>query len=1161
MTEKKKPSPMRLSILRMALSSFRFSWRISVSVAAGVGIATAVMVGALLVGDSMRGSLHDLTLQRLGKTQSVLYPGQFFDFEGLVDDGVHHVPVIFFDKGVLEYKRPDDSIQRSGRVQIVGCDNGFWLLDEFLNDEFFELNDDEIILNQSAADELGVVVGDLVTVRLPIEQAVPADSPLGRKEANTEGLPRLKVVKVLEDRGLARFSLTASQATPLNAFLSRRMIAESLDREGQANMLLFDKIVSDEILNVNLAALGMKLSSVAGQWLNEESKTEKAFQYQSLSSNSLLLPDPVVDRVLQRYKEKGVTPQSTYLANSIERTNSDDTARPGIPYSTITAVDSTVGMPLDYRLDSQRLPTDNIPVVLNQWAADQLNASEGTELEVFYYEPEVEGGEEIERSFSAIVSSIVPLTEPDQPHRRSRPAIFKTPPTRYNDPDLTPVVPGVTDQDSISDWDLPFKLTRKISREDDDYWKNHRLTPKLFLPLDVGRAFFGSRFGVITSIRFPETTPVTEEDLCEVIRPVFQEIGWSITAIRSEQLAASKGTTPFDGLFFALSFFVIAAAVLLIAMLFRLGLIQRMRQYGVLLVTGWSPSDLMRYIFAEGIITAVLGLMIGMVFGVVYAMAVLYALRTWWVGAVTVPFLEFHWSVRSLLIGGFLGLLIAAVTVWMSSRWLMKTRAQNLLSGRNPDAATNQTIRTRSLLRFAVLTLFLISCGLGFFGALSGGQIAAGAFVGSGMSILTASLAAYYLFLSRAPNAKNLEVSFDCHSISRLAVKNMTRYPTRSTMTVGLIASASFLIFAIAAFQLQPSDEGTGGFRLIGESSQPVFEDLSVPAIRAKLMGPDASSLDQTVFEAFRLKVGQDASCNNLYQATRPTVLGIPDSFSGLMRESDMTGFRWAAGVNGSRSYSNWDALQVDANGTADDPIPIILDQNTAMWSLQMMKGVGERKTFEYEAESPIVFEVVGLLSNSLLQGKVMMSEANFERIFPKVNGYQFYLIGCEPSNSENIRSAMESRFSDIGMDLSDASTVLARMMAVQNTYLRTFQSLGALGLLLGTFGLGVAQIRSVLERQSELAILRSLGFSIKRLGLVVFQETMLLLMFGVGFGFISAVLAVLPHAFFAEIDPPLFEPIVLSILIILVGVFTALYTVKRVSTMPLLESLRSEVN
>ena len=226
-------------------------------------------------------------------------------------------------------------------------------------------------------------------------------------------------------------------------------------------------------------------------------------------------------------------------------------------------------------------------------------------------------------------------------------------------------------------------------------------------------------------------------------------------------MAASKGTTPFDGLFFALSFFVIAAAVLLIAMLFRLGLIQRMRQYGVLLVTGWSPSDLMRYIFAEGIITAVLGLMIGMVFGVVYAMAVLYALRTWWVGAVTVPFLEFHWSVRSLLIGGFLGLLIAAVTVWVSSRWLMKTRAQNLLSGRNPDAATNQTIRTRSLLRFAVLTLFLISCGLGVFGALSGGQIAAGAFVGSGMSILTASLAAYYLFLSRAPNAKNLEVSFD----------------------------------------------------------------------------------------------------------------------------------------------------------------------------------------------------------------------------------------------------------------------------------------------------------------------------------------------------------------------------------------------------------------
>ena len=58
-----------------------------------------------------------------------------------------------------------------------------------------------------------------------------------------------------------------------------------------------------------------------------------------------------------------------------------------------------------------------------------------------------------------------------------------------------------------------------------------------------------------------------------------------------------------------------------------------------------------------------------------------------------------------------------------------------------------------------------------------------------------------------------------------------------------------------------------------------------------------------------------------------------------------------------------------------------------------------------------------------------------------------------------------------------DAREQLAQFLAVQNTYLSTFQSLGALGLLLGTIGLAVVQLRSVLERRGELALMRAGGF------------------------------------------------------------------------------------
>ena len=55
-----------------------------------------------------------------------------------------------------------------------------------------------------------------------------------------------------------------------------------------------------------------------------------------------------------------------------------------------------------------------------------------------------------------------------------------------NDPDLTPEVKGVTDQETIDDWDVPFAIDySRVRDEDDDYWANHRTTPKGYVSLDT----------------------------------------------------------------------------------------------------------------------------------------------------------------------------------------------------------------------------------------------------------------------------------------------------------------------------------------------------------------------------------------------------------------------------------------------------------------------------------------------------------------------------------------------------------------------------------------------------------------------------------------------------------------------------------------------------
>ena len=52
---------------RYVTRSLLHHWRINCAVALGVAAATAVLTGALLIGDAMRGSLRTLTLDRLGR--------------------------------------------------------------------------------------------------------------------------------------------------------------------------------------------------------------------------------------------------------------------------------------------------------------------------------------------------------------------------------------------------------------------------------------------------------------------------------------------------------------------------------------------------------------------------------------------------------------------------------------------------------------------------------------------------------------------------------------------------------------------------------------------------------------------------------------------------------------------------------------------------------------------------------------------------------------------------------------------------------------------------------------------------------------------------------------------------------------------------------------
>ncbi len=60
-----------MTTFQLVKRNLRFYWRTNLAVILGVATAVAVLAGALLVGDSVRASLRDLFLQRLGNTSYV----------------------------------------------------------------------------------------------------------------------------------------------------------------------------------------------------------------------------------------------------------------------------------------------------------------------------------------------------------------------------------------------------------------------------------------------------------------------------------------------------------------------------------------------------------------------------------------------------------------------------------------------------------------------------------------------------------------------------------------------------------------------------------------------------------------------------------------------------------------------------------------------------------------------------------------------------------------------------------------------------------------------------------------------------------------------------------------------------------------------------------
>jgi len=313
---------------------------------------------------------------------------------------------------------------------------------------------------------------------------------------------------------------------------------------------------------------------------------------------------------------------------------------------------------------------------------------------------------------------------------------------------------------------------------------------------------------------------------------------------------------------------------------------------------------------------------------------------------------------------------------------------------------------------------------------------------------------------------------------------------------------------------------------------------------------------------AFRLRRGDDASCNNPYQVGQPRVLGVDARLIEWFDDADHGAFKFAGVLSDDveTKKNPWRVLAVST--PAGEPIPVILDKNTAMWSLKVY-SLGQEFTIDYDGVGPVTFKAAGFLANTVLQGSLLIGDQDFRRLFPEVSGYQYFLAssGGQPGTDQqkSVRAVLEGGLGDEGLTTERTDLVLAGLMAVQNTYLTTFQSLGALGLLLGTFGLATVQLRNVFERKGELGLMRALGFDRMKLAKLVLLENSLLLLGGLGIGGLAAVFVVLPHAWAGSASVPWSTLAWMLMAIVAVGLLTGLAAVRATLRISLQQALKEE--
>ncbi|MHB9132459.1 MAG: ABC transporter permease [Armatimonadota bacterium] len=1062
--------------LRLIARSLCYYWRTGVLVLLGIAVATAVITGSLIVGNSVSGSLRKTALQRLGRIDAALVSPRFFR-EAVAQEiaqanpGSTIVPIALLH-GAVRNAAGEATIPN---ITIIGVDDAdFNKL--YHPPHLPSLTGRQAVINDALARDLDVTDGDALLISVDRQVTQPSTSLFShRKREKTVHTMRLQVTGILPAVGVGAFALDAGTYTPRNLFVSRTWLTAQLGKADLANAILATGSTQASLQTsfrqaCTLRDFGLTLTPHPQQG------------YLVLHSDGIVFNDTQIHATVDAAKACHAMQMSTsmYLATTVQKVGGSS-----VSYALIAGSDSSDPAVKDKSMGSKS-------IILNEWTARDLDAHPGDRVRLSYFIPSRDG---VYRTASADFT-VLDITD------------------KTGDPDLVPPFEGITTAKTITDWSPPFPIDmRRVTARDEEYWQRYRTTPKALLTLNALRSMWqhgpeNAQADWVTGVylvpdhgtdlntlqaQFPNT-------LLQRLSP--EEMGMVFRPVREQALAAAKGTNDFGELFLSMSFFLVLAAAGLAGMMMRLLAMRRAGEIGIMLAGGISHGTILRVIIGEGIVLTVAGVILGVPIGALYAYGIIHALASWWQGAVGTSALWVFITPSSLLIGAISGLIIGVLTVTWAAWTLRKRAPLELLSGAQAMGMLPSSKR-RNITHGLFIVMLLFPLGLFLAGAHLDRQTV---FFGSGASLLIAGLLGCYVGLLHSLDIRGIL------SLPRLALRSAAANRGRSMLVIGLLSGAAFLLVTVAAntrdysrADVTQRDSGAGGFTLRAVSSLPIRYDFGTSTGRANLaFTPEDEKLfaDVTVL-SFLASPGDDISCLNISRATYPRILGVSDEM--ITRG----GFHITTEI--ASPNNPWQLLKNKNKQT----VPTFGDTDSVLWSLR--SNLGQIYTMPGSHGKQISLRFAGLLSGSIFAGELLVDEQHFRQLYPEVDAPSYFLIATPPGKEETVAAALRRNLGDLGLDIRSTREVLNDYSRVQNTYLATFMALGGLGLLLGTLGLVVVLLRNAQERRSEFALLLATGFHQADIARLLVIENAGLLVVGICCGAISALIAIIPQITTAE--------------------------------------------